>query len=628
MSKNKKARQLITQPIPKTTKNFMMSNNPNKDALGNRTTDARTQDTFNNFYAKLGIMANNISSQAGYKLGPFISRNRLQLEAAYRDSWLVGRVVDCRAEDMCKAGVEFFSELAPDDLQKIQVGLSTFGIWHDLARANKWARLYGGCIAVMLIDGANYEKPLNLETIGKDKFKGLVIMDRWMIQPSLGALITDINKDMGMPEYYEVLPGVSSFKSQKIHYTRVLRFEGIELPYYQKLFENLWGISVIERFWDRLLAYDSSTQGAAQMMYKMYLRVIKIENYREALMMGGEAESALIKQFAYLSMMQNNEGITLLDAKDDFAIHNYTFGGIAELLEQFGQQIAGAAETPLVRLFGQSPAGFSTGDTDIRNYYDDVHKDQEARLRPQLDKLFGVIAMSILGKALPDDFEFKFVPLWQLSETEKSQIASTDSVTINQNLESGLLSKYTALKELRQQSRITGRFTNITDEEIEDAKNEAPPAMPGMEMGGAGITPTSGGEAKPAEEPNDRLGAQSPETAEEPGAKNPDEVQKIKSKDSEPSAIKKFIGMFKDFINSAFDSDFEEEKKLISEKQDALPEKKPEETKEIVARNKDNKKSKGRSKSTKDSLSKGDILFAIKEEMEGLQEIIQNRQNS
>jgi len=387
-----------------------------------------TVDSFANFTARLGIQADNLSSGGYYNLGPFISRNRLELEAAYRDSWIVGAAVDCIAEDMTRDGMVLLSESKPGDIEKLQVAMSEMNIWHDLCMSIKWARLYGGCLAVMMIDGADYKTPLNIETIGKDKFKGLVVLDRWMVQPSMGELITDLGKDIGKPKFYEALPGVSVFPTMRIHHSRVIRFDGIELPYYQKLFENLWGLSVIERMLDRLMAFDSATLGAAQLLYKAYLRVIKVKGFREALALGGKTEESVIKQFMYIRMMQNNEGITVLDGDDEFDVHAYAFAGVSDALQQFGQQISGATGIPLVRLFGQSPAGLSsTGESDLRNYYDHILKLQETMLRPQMDKLLAVISRSVLGGDLPEDLEFKFVPLWQMSEKEKAEIASTDA---------------------------------------------------------------------------------------------------------------------------------------------------------------------------------------------------------
>lgn len=515
-------------------KDFAQARTEAADNIGGK---VATTDSFSNFAARLGIQTGNITAGNYYNLGPYITRNRIQLEAAYRDNWLVGKIIDCIAEDMTKDGITMISEMSPDDISNMQVAISEFQIWKKLCSAIKWARLYGGALAVMLIDGANYEKPLNIETVRKDSFKGLVVLDRWMVQPTMGDLITDLNSDIGKPKFYEALPGVSVFPSMKIHHTRCLRFEGIELPYYQQLFENLWGLSVIERMLDRLMAFDSATLGAAQLLYKAYLRVLRMKDFRQALAAGGKDETALIKQMQLIRAFQTNEGFTVLDKEDEFDVHSYSFSGISDMLQQFGQQVSGSEGIPLVRLFGQSPAGFSTGETDVRNYYDEVHKRQENDLRPNMEKLLAVMSMSRLGHALPDDFEFDFVPLWQMSETEKAQIAAQDSATITGAVEANMISKKTGMKELVQLSRITGRFTNITEEEIESAEDTIPSAeelMPqvGGEEGLSGADPKpEAGEAEPSDDPNERMGAADPDLTGEGKAKTGDR-KKVSWKDA------------------------------------------------------------------------------------------------
>jgi N-acetylglutamate synthase-like GNAT family acetyltransferase len=265
------------------------------------------------------------------------------------------------------------------------------------------------------------------------------------------------------------------------------------MPYYQKKYDNFWGMSVIERLYDRLLAFDSATTGAAQLMYKAYLRVIQVKGLRTALAMGGKTEQAVIKQFQYIRLMQSIEGITLLDSEDQFSAHNYSFSGVSDVLTQFGQQISGSLNIPLVRLFGQSPSGFSTGDSDLRSYYDNIHKDQENKLRTPVYKILDVMSMSKFGQPLPEDFEFNFITLWQPSDLEKSQIAASDMQTVNTAFQSGMINKKIAMKELAQQSHATGRFTNITDEDIEAAKEE-PPEHQGLGLEGKEEKPV---EAKP-----------------------------------------------------------------------------------------------------------------------------------
>jgi len=140
--------------------------------------------------------------------------------------------------------------MEPQKVFKLEKAMGEYNIWGSLCSAVKWARLYGGSLAVMMIKGVDYETPFEEGAVGKNTFRGLAVLDRWMVGPVVGQVIKEVGKDMGMPEYYEVLSGVGSFPSSRIHHSRVLRFDGIELPYYQKLFENLWGLSVVERMLD------------------------------------------------------------------------------------------------------------------------------------------------------------------------------------------------------------------------------------------------------------------------------------------------------------------------------------------------------------------------------------------
>jgi len=80
--------------------------------------------------------------------------------------------------------------------------------------------------------------------------------------------------------------------------------------------------------------------------------------------------------------------------------------------------------------------------------------------------------MSELGVELPFDFEYAFNSLWKMSDKEQSEIATSDAATVNTAYGSGLISKETATKELISSSRITGRFTNLTEEDVEKAKED------------------------------------------------------------------------------------------------------------------------------------------------------------
>ncbi|HGH3561166.1 TPA: DUF1073 domain-containing protein [Acinetobacter baumannii] len=434
-----------------------------------------TKDSFQNFAARVGLGTGNQHDLSGYGFN-FLSRNRLKLEAMYRSSWVVGQVVDVVADDMTRKGVKLSGLTDPKESEKIDQEMDRLQVWGRLNKTIKWSRLYGGAIAVMMIDGQNVSTPLNPNTIAKDQFKGLLVLDRWMIQPTLQDLVTELGPDYGTPRYYDVITDSVGLCNQKVHYSRVIRMDGVELPYNQSITENLWGQSVIERLEDRLTIFDSATLGAGQLVYKAHLRTYKVKGLRSLIAAGGQLYEALVKQINMIRQWQSNEGLTLMDADDTYEAHQYNFSGLDNILLQFGQQISGATGIPLVRLFGQSPAGLnSTGESDLANYYDNINQQQEGRLRTPLQILYAVLHMSVLGKPLPDSFSFKFASLWQLDDEKKANVAKGVTEAVIAAEEGGLIKRSTALKELRQSSEVTGVFSHITDEEIKEADDEDPP---------------------------------------------------------------------------------------------------------------------------------------------------------
>lgn len=450
-----------------------------------RALDSKTADGFANFAARMGLNTDNLLSEGTYVFN-LLTRNRIKLEAMYRGSWIVGQVVDTVAEDMVRAGISIHSEDDPKAIASIQVAMTRLGVWHALLNLTRWGRLYGGALALIDIDGQDVSTPMDVSTISTGQFRGLRIYDRWQLQPELMDMVEG-GLHNGLPKYYTVVSDVNSGATPmlKIHYSRVIRSIGLQLPLWQSVTEMFWGESVVERMYDRLVAFDTATSGAANLLQKAHLRTVGIDKLREVMSAGGEAEENLMRMFHNMRMLQSNEGLTLLDKEDMFEAHSYTFSGLSDVILQFGQQIAGASGIPLVRLFGQSPAGLSaTGDADMRMYYDNIQSQQESRLRDGIEKLLRVLHRSILGTDAPADLDFEFVPLWQTSTREKADIASVVVTTVNAAYESGVIDHETAMKELKQSSDGTGIFTNITDEQIAEAAAEEPPEVP--------VTPEAG----------------------------------------------------------------------------------------------------------------------------------------
>lgn len=448
-----------------------------------------TGDTYANFLASVGMSTRNLSAGSTYQFR-LITRERVLLEMMYRGSWICGVAVDAVADDMIKQGIDFGGTLPPKEAEQLDAALLNTGVWASLNEVIKWGRLYGGAIAVIMLDGQDPSEPLRLDAIGPGQFQGLCVLDRWMVEPSLNDLVTDPGPDLGYPKFYKVTSGVApvgaaiapALLGNMIHYSRCFRYTGIDLPWWQRITENMWGMSIFERLWDRLTAFDSTTQGIAQLVYRAYLRVVKLADLRQAASLSPEAQQGLARRIDLMTRFQTNEGMTLLSDQDEFEGITYSFAGLDSVLVQMGQQLSGALQIPLVRLFGQSPIGMNaTGDSDIRLFYDGLHQQQELRLRRPLTRALRCLAASERIR-LPDTFKFNFNPLWQLLPKEKVELAEASTRTVLSADELGVISRRRTLEELRQQSRETGVWATITDDEINEAEGEPPPApMTGSE---------------------------------------------------------------------------------------------------------------------------------------------------
>lgn len=440
-----------------------------------------TLDSFVNFSHKLGIGADSPLSAGSYGFNP-ITRNRTLLEWIHRGSWLGGVAVDMVADDMTRAGIEFVCEMPPDAEEKLTRTATAMGVWDATNSTLKWGRLYGGAICVALVDGQDMRTPLRLETVGRGQFKGLLALDRWMVEPTLEDLVTDFGPHLGLPKYYRVQSNSPALRGAAVHHSRVMfRPVGIELPYQQRLQENLWGISVIERLYDRMIAFDSASTGAAQLVYKSYLRTLSVKGLREIVSMGGKAMEGLAAYVDQMRRFQGIEGMSMIDIEDKFEIQGHSaFSGLSDSLVQFGQQLSGALQIPLVRLFGQSPSGLnSTGEADIRLYYDGINQQQMKVLHSGMTTTYKLIAASN-GVPLPPNFGIDFRSLWEMSDTEKATTAGQIATAIQGAVDGGIIGRKTALKELKQSARRTGIFTNITQELIAAADDDVEKADEGL----------------------------------------------------------------------------------------------------------------------------------------------------
>lgn len=432
----------------------------------------RALDGYSNVPANLGAGANNLAQTANYVMERF-TWDYYTLNILFRDNWIAKAIIEKPANEMLKNGFSIHSQIEPDKIDKIM------NIWQKTKTQNKflkclkWSRLYGGCLLIPMIENqGDLSKPLDYETIMPDSYKGCFTVDRWSgVSPSIELVDNITDPDFGQPEYYDVSDNTTG-KTFRIHHSRVIKMIGREMPYWEEIAETYWGASELEHVYTELKKRDDTSANISFLIFLANIRVFKMDGMSQMLSIGDQqAAQRVYETMKTMNHLMCNTGTLAIDKEEDFAMHGYSFTGINDVYESFMLDISGAAEIPVDKLFGRSPSGFNSGAETLQNYYDTIDEKRETYVREPLEKIVKIITMSALGE-IPDDIEIDFNPVRRPSDLEKSDLAQKNAQPIFDAYAGGLIGKGTALKELKQQSDITGLWTNITDEMIQEAYNE------------------------------------------------------------------------------------------------------------------------------------------------------------
>ncbi|WP_205127116.1 DUF1073 domain-containing protein [Paenibacillus ginsengarvi] len=432
-------------------------------------------DAFQNVMARLGAGTANLLEGTSYPLTRLTQQYQL-MNSLYRSNWIIRRIIDTIPEDMTRNWINLQTQLPPDDIRKVDRLWRTRKLKSRILEGLKWGRLYGGAGGVIIIEGHEdiLDRPLDLDMVMPGTFKGLLIFDRWSgISPN-AELVDDINDpDFGFPKSYQVTTDDGVWQ---VHHSRVIRFTGRELPYWEKLAEVHWGASEVEIVYDELKKRDNTSYNIASLIFLANLRVLKMGGLGEDLAIADEkVQSDLYNVLQAQNWLMSNLGLYVMNKDDEFQTHQYTFSGLNEIYESFMMDVSGACQIPVTKLFGRSPAGMNaTGESDMENYYEIIQQAQESELAPILDKLLPIMFVSELG-GVPDDFDYVFNPVRTPSDKEVAELSEKKTTSIVEVYNAGLIGRKTALKELKQLGESTGMYSNITDEDIEKADDDVNP---------------------------------------------------------------------------------------------------------------------------------------------------------
>jgi phage-related protein (TIGR01555 family) len=380
------------------------------------------RDTLTNFVSGLGT-GRDKSATSFYQI-PFITD--ADLTTMFRASWLAKKIVTIPAMDATRRWRAWQASF--DEIELLEATEARLGVQGKILEAKVKARLFGGSALYISTGDGDPALPLNAATVGKDGLRFLQPLQRTDIKA--GEIETNPNSEYyGKPAWYELHPqGV--YNPIRIHPTRLILFIGEKLP--DNLMHAttlLWGDSVLLATLEAIKQADSVAANVASLVFEAKLDVIRIPDMMASLI-DPEYESRLLQRFSLAATAKGINGTLMLDKDEEYEVKNPNFTTLPELLVRFFELVSGAADIPSTRLLGQSPAGLnSTGESDLRNYYDRVSAMQELEFTPAMAILDECIIRSATGTRDPGIY-YTWNPLWQISDEERAKIGKLDAEII------------------------------------------------------------------------------------------------------------------------------------------------------------------------------------------------------
>lgn len=137
-------------------------------------------------------------------------------------------------------------------------------------------------------------------------------------------------------------------------------------------------------FMSQIQSWGLGIQSIVSAMQTLSQRILSTPALRHAQTGTHEAGELLADRLTDINERASNMQAIAIDEKEALTIATATMSGMETALDRIMIAVSTAAQVPVTRLFGVSPGGFGTGETELRIYYDKVRSWQTKDLAPAL----------------------------------------------------------------------------------------------------------------------------------------------------------------------------------------------------------------------------------------------------
>ena len=384
-------------------------------------------DGYTNLLNKYGTPQDN--SMAYFYTQELISDD-LELIRLYEGNGLFTKIINRPAEEAVKHGLDI--DYGDESISKYVEDRMDFLEFEDrFATAEKWARLYGGSIIVMLIDdGRGLDEPLDWNNI--KSIEELKVFERAIVQPDYTSMyqfcfLDSIESNsFGEPEYYQVFSIYGYFT---VHKSRCLVFRNGRLPEQTtNAIYRYWGIPEYVKIKRALRECITSHENGVKLLERSAQAIYKMKNLANMLSTS-DGEDKVLKRLQIIDMARSIlNSIAIDNDGEDYDFKTLPMSGVKDIIDSTCNMLSAVTDIPQTILFGRSPAGMNaTGENDMENYYNMVENIQKQNMKANARIVIDLILLQgkLEGRITEiPKYKVKFAPLGLCQSQKRQQLSS------------------------------------------------------------------------------------------------------------------------------------------------------------------------------------------------------------
>lgn len=405
-------------------------------------------DGWSNILTGLGM--GNKDKRMGAKV-IFTPMTEYDAEALFAADTMAQKIVKTLPRDMVKEGFRLTSPEIDDSILEEAMDyferLTSTLHGDKICKAMEWGRLYGGAALIVGTDEENgIDDELDLEKL--NTITHLTLMNRYELTArEITAEPSDVN--FGYPTKYQIQSRIAGKRNAdsvydlSIHYSRLIKFDGVELPRTCFIQNQYWNDSILNTLSEDIRDFQAAYDSAHALILDFAQAVYKVKNLAD-IVSSPDGQKKIQDRIAIIELTRSVLRAAIVDADgEDFERKTTSMQGLDKVLDAIARKFTSATEYPHTILLGESPSGLgATGESEKNDYYDLVIREQKQVLKPKLKRLFTLIFAAKDGPtagAIPEKWDIEFAPLKHLNRKEMIEARKTQAETDKIYLETGVV---------------------------------------------------------------------------------------------------------------------------------------------------------------------------------------------